>query len=150
MNEHVIVYVCAFKKIDIIYYLYADAYSKDPDAPSRALPEVREWLHWLVVNIPGDQIEQGEVLTEFVPSCPGMGTGLHRYTFLVYEQPGEALLKCDEQRHDTSMPHRALRRHFSIRNFAKKYGLGEPIAGNFFQTQWDEYVLVLRKEMGLD
>lgn len=125
-------------------------YKTDPDAPSRANPEVREWVHWLVINCPGDQIEKGEDIVEFVPSCPGQDTGLHRYTFLVYEQPGEALLKCDELRLNCSVEHRALRRHFSIRNFSKKYNLGEPFAGNFFQTQWDDYVPVLRRELGLD
>jgi len=33
----------------------------DPDAPSRAKPEFREWHHWLVVNIPGNNISEGEV-----------------------------------------------------------------------------------------
>lgn len=33
----------------------------DPDAPSRANPEFREWHHWLVVNIPGNKISEGDV-----------------------------------------------------------------------------------------
>jgi phosphatidylethanolamine-binding protein (PEBP) family uncharacterized protein len=33
----------------------------DPDAPSRAEPSKREVLHWLVVNIPGNEIKKGEV-----------------------------------------------------------------------------------------
>ncbi len=33
----------------------------DPDAPSRAQPEFREWHHWLVVNIPGNNISEGDV-----------------------------------------------------------------------------------------
>ena len=33
----------------------------DPDAPSRAEPSKREILHWLIVNIPGNDIKQGEV-----------------------------------------------------------------------------------------
>ena len=34
----------------------------DPDAPSRAEAIYREWHHWLVVNIPGMNVSQGEVL----------------------------------------------------------------------------------------
>lgn len=34
----------------------------DPDAPSRGSPKAREWLHWLVVNIPGDNISQADTL----------------------------------------------------------------------------------------
>ena len=33
----------------------------DPDAPSRQTPTFREWHHWLVVNIPGNNISEGEV-----------------------------------------------------------------------------------------
>lgn len=59
----------------------------DPDAPSRIEPTYREFKHWVVVNIPGSDVEKGENLAEFVGSGPPMGTGLHRYVFLVYEQP---------------------------------------------------------------
>ena len=27
----------------------------DPDAPSRDNPTAAQWLHWLVVNIPGEE-----------------------------------------------------------------------------------------------
>ncbi len=33
----------------------------DPDAPSRANPKAGEWNHWLVINIPGNKTEMGEV-----------------------------------------------------------------------------------------
>ena len=33
----------------------------DPDAPSREDPKFGEWKHWLVVNIPGDKVSEGEV-----------------------------------------------------------------------------------------
>lgn len=50
----------------------------DPDAPSRKNPVRREWNHWLVVNIPGNNIAKGEVITEYVGSAPPKDTGLHR------------------------------------------------------------------------
>ena len=31
----------------------------DPDAPSRKDPKFREWHHWLVVNIPGNNVLEG-------------------------------------------------------------------------------------------
>lgn len=58
----------------------------DPDAPSRQAPADREWLHWLVTNIPGDQIGKGNTVYEYISSGPGLGSGLHRYIFLVYLQ----------------------------------------------------------------
>lgn len=59
----------------------------DPDAPSRIEPTYREFKHWVVVNIPGNDVASGENLAEFVGSGPPLSTGLHRYVFLVYEQP---------------------------------------------------------------
>ena len=60
----------------------------DPDAPSRHHPKFREWHHWLVVNIPGCDVSQGEVQLEYVGSGPPKGTKLHRYVFLAYKQAG--------------------------------------------------------------
>ena len=33
----------------------------DPDAPIPSNPSAREWLHWLVVNAPADNLGSGEV-----------------------------------------------------------------------------------------
>ena len=33
----------------------------DPDAPSRKNPTAAQWLHWLVVNIPGRKREILEI-----------------------------------------------------------------------------------------
>jgi phosphatidylethanolamine-binding protein (PEBP) family uncharacterized protein len=52
-----------------------DLFSTDPDAPSRANPVRREFRHWLVGNIPGDRVDEGETLTEYVGSGPPKGTG---------------------------------------------------------------------------
>jgi len=51
----------------------------DPDAPSRANPVRREFRHWLVGNIPGDKLDQGETLTEYVGSGPPKDTGKVEY-----------------------------------------------------------------------
>ena len=51
----------------------------DPDVPSRQEPKYREWHHWLVGNIPGDKIKDGEILSEYVGSGPPKGTGENRF-----------------------------------------------------------------------
>lgn len=33
---------------------------------------------------------------------------------------------------------------WSVRGFAKKYDLGNPIGGNYYFAQYDEFVLILR------
>jgi len=115
----------------------------DPDAPSRADPKFREWHHWLVGNIKGNDISTGDVLSDYVGSGPPQGTGLHRYVFLVFQQSGK--IQFDEKRlTNKSGDHRG---KFSIRNFAKKYNLGQPIAGNFYQAEWDDYVPKLYEQL---
>lgn len=59
----------------------------DPDAPSRMKPEQREFRHWLVMNVPGCSVAQGDEVIGYLGSGPPKGTGLHRYIFLVYKQP---------------------------------------------------------------
>lgn len=48
----------------------------DPDAPSRKDPKFREWHHWLVGNIPGNKVSEGDTLSEYVGSGPPKGTGM--------------------------------------------------------------------------
>lgn len=116
----------------------------DPDAPSRAEPTYREWHHWLVGNIPGTDVRAGETLSAYVGSGPPYGTGLHRYVFLVYRQPGP--LKFDETRlTNTSGDGRG---GFRVSKFAEKYGLGVPVAGNFYEAEYDDYVPILYKQLG--
>lgn len=113
----------------------------DPDAPSRDKPQLRNADHWLVVNIPGCDVSKGEVIVEYLGAGPPQGTGLHRYVFLVYKQNGK--IQFNEQKvSKTSIKSRIL---FSVGNFAEKYALGQPIAANFYEAQWDEYVEILQK-----
>ena len=58
----------------------------DPDAPSRQNPAYGEILHWLVVNIPGNKIKEGETKTVYIGAGAPKDTGLHRYIFFVFKQ----------------------------------------------------------------
>lgn len=116
----------------------------DPDAPSRKEPKFREWHHWLVANIPGKDVSKGEVLSQYIGSGPPPNTGLHRYVFLVYKQPSK--LSFDEKRLKNNSGDD--RNNFSIKKFAQKYNLGNPIAGNMYQAAYDDYVPILYKQLG--
>lgn len=127
------------------YYLLC---MTDPDAPSRQAPTLREFRHWLVGNIPSDggvfDVSKGEVLTEYVGSGPPQGTGLHRYVFLLYKQPGK--LTFDEPRVNKTTAEG--RKSFSIQKFAEKYKLDKPLAINVYQAQYDDYVPEVHKQLG--
>lgn len=133
---------------EVNYEADEDAYytliMTDPDAPSRQNPKSREWQHWLVVNIPGHNVANGQTLSEYVGSGPPKNTGLHRYVFIVYKQNGKI---------NFNEPHRSntegrTRGKFSAEKFAEKYNLGKPCAGNFFQAQYDDSVPALHKQLG--
>ena len=119
-------------------------FTLDPDAPSRADPKYREWHHWLVGNIPGSDVSKGDVLSAYVGAGPPQGTGYHRYIFLVYEQPGGRINFDEPRLPNTSQKGRP---NFKARDFAAKYKLGDPLAGNFFQAEWDDYVPELYKQL---
>ncbi|KAG9339618.1 hypothetical protein JZ751_023509 [Albula glossodonta] len=115
----------------------------DPDAPSRKDPKFREWHHFLVVNIKGNDISSGCVMSDYVGSGPPKGTGLHRYVWLVYEQPGA--ISCTEP----VLTNRSgdNRGKFKLQNFRKKYNLGAPVAGTCYQAEWDDYVPKLYEQL---
>jgi len=115
----------------------------DPDAPSRAEPKIREFKHWVVVNIPGNDVAGGEALAEYVGSGPPKDTGLHRYVFLLYKQTGK--LQFDGVR--VSNKSRRNRPKFHAAKFAEHHQLGNPVAGTFYQAQYDDYVPTLHAQL---
>lgn len=117
----------------------------DPDAPSRKEPKFREWHHWLVGNVPGNDVSKGETLSEYIGSGPPPETGLHRYVFLVYAQPGKIDFKDVPRLTNRSGDNRA---NFKIQAFADKYNLGDPIAAAYYRAEFDDYVPILYKQLG--
>ncbi|XP_033163617.1 protein D3 [Drosophila mauritiana] len=114
----------------------------DPDAPTRQDPKYREILHWSVVNIPGSNVDPsgGHSLADYVGSGPPKDTGLHRYIFLLYQQENKI-----EETPTISNTTRTGRLNFNTRDFAAKHRLGEPIAANYYQAQYDDYVPIRNK-----
>nr|ANS56352.1 MFT-like protein [Zamia furfuracea] len=96
----------------------------DPDAPSPSEPSMREWVHWIVTDIPaGADASQGkEVLAYTGPKPP---IGIHRYVFVAFKQRGPM---------PWVMPPQA-RNNFSTRAFAAHHGLGLPVAAVYFNAQ---------------
>ncbi|KAF9592956.1 hypothetical protein IFM89_019260 [Coptis chinensis] len=96
----------------------------DPDAPSPSEPSMREWIHWLVVDIPGGtHAGRGkESLTYMGPSPP---VGIHRYVLVLFRQKNS--LNIDDPPE--------IRANFSTRNFANQLDLGLPVATVYFNAQ---------------
>lgn len=130
---------------EIEYFVKPDGFytllMTDPDAPSRQNPIRREWLHWLVVNIPGTDLSKGETINAYVGAGPPKDTGLHRYVTLLFKQPGK--LNFDEPRRSNTDGNRG---GFKTQSFAEKYKLGKPIGANFYQAQYDDSVPELHRQ----
>jgi len=104
----------------------------DPDANRSRAPI----NHWLVVNIPGGNISQGDELMSYRGSRPPKDSGIHRYVFLVYKQAHRLDVASNPKLHFP--PNN--RTNFEIRAFAAVHNLGSPIAGNFYQAQYSDYL----------
>lgn len=131
----------------------------DPDAPSREDPKFGEvsaiykiskgflslqWHHWLVANIPGNNVEKGDVLSEYIGAGPPEKTGKHRYVYLVYKQSS----KLSDSEHGKLGISANRRNNYNAADFAKKHGLGEPQFGNFYEAEFDDYVPKLYEKLG--
>lgn len=117
----------------------------DPDVTSRENPDVGAVRHWIVGNIEGNNIDTGDVIVEYIGSLPGKGTGLHRYIFLLFKQSKHIRFN------ETYVPliNTSNRYHFSIRDFIKKYELGEPVSGNFYEAEYDDTEENIIKDFGI-
>ena len=71
---------------------------------------------------------EGNTIQSYVPPHPQSGTPYHRYTFILYEQPGELAEGIIPQRE-----------HFQSREFATELGLTAR-GVHFYRQVWDEAV----------
>ncbi|KAG8193747.1 hypothetical protein JTE90_005045 [Oedothorax gibbosus] len=97
-----------------------------PDAPL-----VSPFLHWLVQNVPGDRVDQGDTCSVYIPPLPCLFfLDPHRYVISVYEQPH----KFEEGSSDimNKLKLNLVRNNFDLKEFAKSCSLIGPICGNFF------------------
>ncbi len=75
----------------------------DPDSPDPS------YLHWLIINIPGERVLDGQILVPYKPPTPP--SGIHTYHVGLFVQKGHL---------DFFAPGRT---QFDIDDFVAKYGL---------------------------
>ncbi|PUZ57716.1 hypothetical protein GQ55_5G451600 [Panicum hallii var. hallii] len=95
----------------------------DPDAPSPSDPTMREYLHWIVANIPGGtDASKGEEVVEYMSPRPPVG--IHRYVLVLFEQKTRVRAEAPAER-----------ANFNTRAFAAAHELGLPTAVVYFNAQ---------------
>ena len=106
-----------------------------------------EFWHWFVANIPGDSVDDGEVIFELLfPLVLPEGDGDHRYGFFVFEQPGQLNYQEEGGPTDSCSPQMSNGRgpFKSTKNFMKKYGL-DLTAATFIILDSNEASMEVRK-----
>lgn len=102
----------------------------DPDAPSRALPTLREYRHWLLMNVNGTDLSSGDAIFPYQGSGPPQGTGYHRYVFLLFRQQNDHI-------HYEMNDETAQRISTNTRNLIGLFNL-TLVGGDFFQAEYEE------------
>ncbi|XP_017460863.1 PREDICTED: phosphatidylethanolamine-binding protein homolog F40A3.3-like [Rhagoletis zephyria] len=96
-----------------------------------------------VKDQPND-IEKGDVYSEYIGSGPKEDSGVHRYVLLVFKQP-KGRLELDRPK--ASNRSSEGRYAFKTRHLVDEYKLGTPVAANFFTAKYDDYVPILHQQL---
>nr|XP_027811564.1 39S ribosomal protein L38, mitochondrial [Marmota flaviventris] len=106
-----------------------DGHLLEPDA---------EYLHWLLTNIPGNRVTEGQETCPYLPPFPAQGTGFHRFAFLLFKQDKPIDFSEDTR---PSPCYQLAQRTFHTFDFYKKHQEAMTPAGlAFFQCRWDDSV----------
>ncbi|XP_047083940.1 protein TWIN SISTER of FT-like [Lolium rigidum] len=95
----------------------------DPDAPSPSDPSEKEYLHWLVTDIPeGGDVSRGNEVVGY--ESPRPTAGIHRFAFVVFRQTVQQIIYAP-----------GWRANFNTRDFAAFYSLDAPAAAAYINCQ---------------
>ncbi|KAJ0964847.1 hypothetical protein J5N97_025985 [Dioscorea zingiberensis] len=95
----------------------------DPDAPNPSNPTLREYLHWMVTDIPATtDASFGRELVCY--ESPRPTSGIHRMVLVLYRQLGRDTVLAPSMRHN-----------FNTRSFSRQYNLGSPVNAVYFNCQ---------------
>ena len=97
--------------------------TNDIETSEKNLGPSHLYLHWMVINIPGSKLDQGQTITSYKGPAPKSGTGAHRYVIVAYEQKSDTPLRIDhgEAPFRTSFPCQVNMNH--IINFLREVGV---------------------------
>ncbi|GFP81154.1 protein flowering locus t [Phtheirospermum japonicum] len=92
----------------------------DADAPNPSNPHFKEYLHWLVTDIPGSTgVGFGKEVVSYESPQPSMG--IHRLVLALFRQAA---------RQTVNAPIR--RQNFNTREFSQLHNLGSPVAAVYY------------------
>lgn len=90
-------------------------------------------------NIPGAEVERGQVISDYLPAAPPRHSGIHRYIYvLLHQKNGKVDVKMDSFED----------RYINIHDFMNTHSL-VPKGLSFFQAQYSETVDQIYEELGI-
>ncbi|KAJ7752638.1 phosphatidylethanolamine-binding protein [Mycena metata] len=98
----------------------------DPDAPSAAQPTSSQFRHWVItglqpdVEFTGPAVQTTTAANTYRPPGPPKGSGLHRYTFVLFREPPNFSLPEGASELDDSVE---ARRRWDAVKFGERNGL---------------------------
>ncbi|XP_032690476.1 39S ribosomal protein L38, mitochondrial [Odontomachus brunneus] len=94
-----------------------------------------EYCHWFIGNIPGNRVNEGEELIDYLRPIPAYGIGYCRYIFILYKQN----CHINYSEYKKTKPCLNLKeRNWQTRDFYSKHQHQLTPAGlAFFQSDWD-------------
>ncbi|XP_057292192.1 39S ribosomal protein L38, mitochondrial-like [Hydractinia symbiolongicarpus] len=108
------------------------------------LDSTKEIVHWMVCNIKGNDISNGETVYNYLPPLPWKGTGFHRVAFVLYEQEDAINTSDIKPTNESSLCGRT----FSTPTFCSSTRV-VPISYAWCQLEWDESVTQSFHKLGL-
>ncbi|KAJ6554100.1 phosphatidylethanolamine-binding protein [Mycena sp. CBHHK59/15] len=112
----------------------------DPDAPSAAQPTSSQFRHWVItgLTLTGDPtvpaLQPTPAANAYRPPGPPKGSGLHRYTFVLYREPPNFSLPADASELDPAIE---ARRRWNAVKFGEQYGL-EIVGASFYLVRSED------------
>ncbi|KAH8096903.1 PEBP-like protein [Cristinia sonorae] len=117
----------------------------DPDAPYRKDPIYRSFRHWVITGLksPADTASKTSNLTAlkskpattpYRPPGPRPNSGVHRYTFLLFQEPPNLVIPESAPEHGAALEER---RSWDPIKFANQYGL-KLVGANYFLVRSEE------------
>lgn len=105
----------------------------------------RHFAHWVVVNIPENDISAGHNLLPYIPACPLSKVGPQRYFFLLFKQDSILSQKKLEEAELVFEKRGGLQ----VCTWAAQQAMGLPVGVNGFTCGWESFCDTVHMEIGL-
>jgi hypothetical protein len=99
----------------------------------------QEYVHWVVLNIPQSNVQEGTAVVPYKGPAPIYGSGVHRYVFSLYKQKKAFT----QQQVDSSRAYFAQRSGLRSYDWVRSHSavlLNVPVGLEAFLCEWDESV----------